>query len=68
MNKILLIVNPVSGNKNSTKILPDIKNILKKEFDLTDIIKTEYPNHIEEIVLNYNFDSLHQEVLYIGRH
>ena len=59
MNKILLIVNPVSGNKNSTKILPDIKNILKKEFDLTDIIKTEYPNHIEEIVLNYNFDALH---------
>lgn len=59
MNKILLIVNPVSGNKNSTKILPNIKSILKKEFDLTDIIKTEYPNHIEEIVLNYNFDSLH---------
>ena len=59
MNKILLIVNPVSGNKNSTKILPNIKSILKKEFDLTDIIKTEYPNHIEEIVLNYNFDALH---------
>ena len=58
MDKLLLIVNPVSGNKNYKKILPDIKNILQKKFQLTEIIKSEYKGHIEKILITYDFNEL----------
>ena len=51
MKKILLIINPISGKKKYTKILPKIKEILKKQlFDL-NIIESKYKGHIEKIVL-----------------
>ena len=51
MKKILLIINPISGKKIYTKILPKIKEILKKQlFDL-NIIESKYKGHIEKIVL-----------------
>ena len=58
MNKLLLIVNPVSGNKNYKKILPDTQNILQKNFKLIEIIQSKYKGHIEKIVKNYNFSKI----------
>ena len=58
MNKLLLIINPVSGNKNYQKILPDIQNIFKKKFQLIETIQSEHKGHIEEIVKKYNYDAI----------
>jgi len=49
MKKILLIINPVSGNKKYKKILFESTNYLKKNFDLKTI-KSNYKGHIQEIL------------------
>ena len=54
MRKILLIVNPVSGKKKSTKLLPNTKLEFEKNNFKLEIVKSEYKGHIEKILNTYN--------------
>lgn len=49
MNKILYIVNPISGGGRGLKIIPQIKNFHKDKSTHFNIIQTEYPKHATEI-------------------
>jgi YegS/Rv2252/BmrU family lipid kinase len=52
MERILFIINPVSGGKNKTKIIDAISNLLDiNKFDIS-VILTEYAGHAAEIAKN----------------
>ena len=56
MRKILLIVNPVSGKKISSKLLPNtISEFKKNDFNL-EIVESKYKGHIQEILNSYNIE------------
>ena len=57
MKRILLIVNPVSGNKISEKLLPKTISKFENGNFKVEIIKSEYKGHIEKILNSYNINS-----------
>ncbi len=54
MEKILLIVNPVSGKQISKKLLPNTISELKNNNFKLKIIESEYKGHIEKILNSYD--------------
>ena len=58
MKNILLIVNPVSGNKKSKIILADVQNKLKSNNMTFKVIETEYKGHIEKILKSHNLQTI----------
>ena len=60
MNKILYIVNPISGGGRGFKIIPQIQNFHKNKPTDFKIIQTEYPKHATEISKRYSkeFDKI----------
>ena len=49
MKQILLIINPISGNKTSTKVTPIVIDTFKNNNYDVDIIYSKYKGHIEKI-------------------
>jgi diacylglycerol kinase (ATP) len=58
MKKILLIVNPVSGKRDSKKILPNVILRLKNKYKV-EIIESEFKGHIEKILYTYQIQNYH---------
>ena len=57
MKSILLIVNPVSGEQISKKILPTVISKLKNHNFQLEIIETKYKGHIEKILNSYDIQN-----------
>ena len=58
MKNILLIVNPVSGNKKSKIILKDFENELNSNDITFKVIETKYKGHIEKIIKRYDLQDI----------
>ena len=54
MKQILLIINPISGNKTSIKVAPGVIDTFKNNNYDVDIIYTKYKGHIEKILNSYD--------------
>lgn len=57
--RLLIIVNPISGNKNGNKMYNNtVAGIFKQAGIETDVIVTEKAHHCEEIVSSYDLSSV----------
>ena len=65
MNKYLLIINPVSGNKTGSIIADKIKKKLYTHNFSVDCLITEYKGHATEYLYNINKDT-YQSIITIG--
>ena len=65
MNKYLLIINPVSGNKTGSTIANKIKKKISAHNLIFDCLTTEYKGHATEYLSNVNKD-VYQSIITIG--
>jgi len=65
LNKYLLIINPVSGNKTGSTIADKIKKKISAHNLIFDCLTTEYKGHATEYLSNVNKDT-YQSILAIG--